>query len=207
MIRRPPRSTLFPYTTLFRSALLRPQPAEPCAGSSGPACAASPAGCLKSMSLVKAPPTGMGLVGFPGGTVTVVFGLTIVCPSCPTTPCAMPATPTSASASISFYPSAGGPCPPPPVPGAPTFSYTTAVATPSCSASGSITTTYTLVVPVPAATPLGVYCAYGAVTVTFSDGMTLVASGDTVVCIVDSVPGQPGVPRLSLTLLSPPIPR
>src|SRR3712207_8464891 len=24
MIRRPPRSTLFPYTTLFRSALLRP---------------------------------------------------------------------------------------------------------------------------------------------------------------------------------------
>src|SRR3712207_8732062 len=25
MIRRPPRSTLFPYTTLFRSCLLRPQ--------------------------------------------------------------------------------------------------------------------------------------------------------------------------------------
>src|SRR2546426_6942918 len=25
MIRRPPRSTLFPYTTLFRSRLLRPQ--------------------------------------------------------------------------------------------------------------------------------------------------------------------------------------
>src|SRR5688572_31631318 len=38
MIRRPPRSTLFPYTTLFRSprgAVLR---AEPCAG--GPAAAA-----------------------------------------------------------------------------------------------------------------------------------------------------------------------
>src|SRR5256885_8260731 len=26
MIRRPPRSTLFPYTTLFRSARYRPQP-------------------------------------------------------------------------------------------------------------------------------------------------------------------------------------
>src|SRR2546430_7213593 len=26
MIRRPPRSTLFPYTTLFRSALQRPRP-------------------------------------------------------------------------------------------------------------------------------------------------------------------------------------
>src|SRR5438477_4317833 len=29
MIRRPPRSTLFPYTTLFRSALERPSTASP----------------------------------------------------------------------------------------------------------------------------------------------------------------------------------
>src|SRR2546426_5125169 len=29
MIRRPPRSTLFPYTTLFRSRLLAVDPAEP----------------------------------------------------------------------------------------------------------------------------------------------------------------------------------
>src|SRR5256885_9680644 len=29
MIRRPPRSTLFPYTTLFRSALLPPGPPVP----------------------------------------------------------------------------------------------------------------------------------------------------------------------------------
>src|SRR3712207_8331533 len=29
MIRRPPRSTLFPYTTLFRSGLERTGPAEP----------------------------------------------------------------------------------------------------------------------------------------------------------------------------------
>src|SRR5215469_17474205 len=28
MIRRPPRSTLFPYTTLFRSALLPPRPED-----------------------------------------------------------------------------------------------------------------------------------------------------------------------------------
>src|SRR3712207_8062980 len=28
MIRRPPRSTLFPYTTLFRSRLLHPDPAH-----------------------------------------------------------------------------------------------------------------------------------------------------------------------------------
>src|SRR3712207_8787713 len=29
MIRRPPRSTLFPYTTLFRSAALAPPPSSP----------------------------------------------------------------------------------------------------------------------------------------------------------------------------------
>src|SRR3712207_7151568 len=29
MIRRPPRSTLFPYTTLFRSLVVRDQPAGP----------------------------------------------------------------------------------------------------------------------------------------------------------------------------------
>src|SRR6266571_8226697 len=34
MIRRPPRSTLFPYTTLFRSPLLRPQ-AHPLPGDPG----------------------------------------------------------------------------------------------------------------------------------------------------------------------------
>src|SRR3989475_3654116 len=48
MIRRPPRSTLFPYTTLFRSSWQRPLP--PCAGSprssSGSAsCAGSPTSC------------------------------------------------------------------------------------------------------------------------------------------------------------------
>src|SRR3712207_4991052 len=32
MIRRPPRSTLFPYTTLFRSVLLRPPDPEPAVG-------------------------------------------------------------------------------------------------------------------------------------------------------------------------------
>ncbi|MBI1840768.1 MAG: lamin tail domain-containing protein [Verrucomicrobia bacterium] len=68
-------------------------------------------------------------------------------------------------------------------------------------------TTYTVVVPVPAATPLGAYCAYGTVTVGFSDGLTLSASGDTVVCIVAQAPGQPTVPRLSLTLLSDSAPR
>src|SRR3712207_7088219 len=38
MIRRPPRSTLFPYTTLFRSGCRRPRPC-PVAGLSGNALA------------------------------------------------------------------------------------------------------------------------------------------------------------------------
>src|SRR3712207_6909068 len=36
MIRRPPRSTLFPYTTLFRSALTRPGTVSSRGGPSGP---------------------------------------------------------------------------------------------------------------------------------------------------------------------------
>ncbi|HEY2951519.1 MAG TPA: hypothetical protein VGK40_02995, partial [Verrucomicrobiae bacterium] len=165
----------------------------------------SPSPCLKSMSLAKSAPTGMGLLGFPGGTVMLQLTLTAKCPGCPTTPCAAPATPTAASVSVSFYPAGAGPCPSPPV-GAPTFSYSAPVALPACTAAGAFTT-YTVVVPVPAATPLGAYCTYGTMTVTFSDGMTLSASGDTVVCIVAPAPGQPGVPRLSLTLLSESAPR
>src|SRR3712207_7775933 len=37
MIRRPPRSTLFPYTTLFRSAFQRIAPGQAVLGGEGPA--------------------------------------------------------------------------------------------------------------------------------------------------------------------------
>src|SRR2546425_4478908 len=36
MIRRPPRSTLFPYTTLFRSRSLRSEPRSPSSSAGGP---------------------------------------------------------------------------------------------------------------------------------------------------------------------------
>ncbi len=188
------------------AAVSAPPPIQGCAGSSGPACLLSASPCLKSLSLAKSAPTGMGLVGFPGGTVTLVFTLSATCPSCPTTPCATPATPTAATVSVDFVPGGAGACPPGPPVGPPTFSFAGPVATPTCSSNGAFTT-YTVVVPVPAATPLGAYCAYGTVTVTFSDGMILSASGDTVVCIVAPVAGMPGVPRLSLTLLTPSAPR
>src|SRR2546427_2893140 len=37
MIRRPPRSTLFPYTTLFRSEVTTSLPNRPCCSPNGPA--------------------------------------------------------------------------------------------------------------------------------------------------------------------------
>src|SRR5947209_13928212 len=47
MIRRPPRSTLFPYTTLFRSAAV-PQPPSP--GGWHRACPPEPASCRRRRS-------------------------------------------------------------------------------------------------------------------------------------------------------------
>src|SRR5256885_5391496 len=40
MIRRPPRSTLFPYTTLFRSRARRARPVDECRQHAGAACGA-----------------------------------------------------------------------------------------------------------------------------------------------------------------------
>src|SRR5438105_7439654 len=54
MIRRPPRSTLFPYTTLFRSVVLKPD-------------SATPLSALRMAELAAE-------VGFPPGTINVVPG-------------------------------------------------------------------------------------------------------------------------------------
>ena len=45
----------------------------------------------------------------------------------------------------------------------------------------------------------------GTAAVTFSDGMTLTGSGDTVVCLVEEAPTIPDTPRLDLELLTPSI--
>src|SRR5690625_6683560 len=51
MIRRPPRSTLFPYTTLFRSDRQRPGDSTPPAGPGPGGCRPPPAGDRKSTRL------------------------------------------------------------------------------------------------------------------------------------------------------------
>src|SRR5256885_15768994 len=57
MIRRPPRSTLFPYTTLFRSVPLRSAAPRAAAPASAPPSPVQPA----------TPPTGAGAVSAPMG--------------------------------------------------------------------------------------------------------------------------------------------
>src|SRR3712207_7206374 len=47
MIRRPPRSTLFPYTTLFRSSPTRPSPSS---GQIGRRCTVPPSAAMMSAS-------------------------------------------------------------------------------------------------------------------------------------------------------------
>src|SRR5256885_11775362 len=51
MIRRPPRSTLFPYTTLFRSAQKKPPKTAPCAARSRSASSQTTTGPLPPASI------------------------------------------------------------------------------------------------------------------------------------------------------------
>src|SRR5688572_30943294 len=50
MIRRPPRSTLFPYTTLFRSPTGRHRPHRPAHGGSGMTASSPPPAWVRTLS-------------------------------------------------------------------------------------------------------------------------------------------------------------
>src|SRR2546426_3816800 len=53
MIRRPPRSTLFPYTTLFRSLAHRDEWAGRCQAAAAGACAVSRKRCLPGAGAIR----------------------------------------------------------------------------------------------------------------------------------------------------------
>jgi hypothetical protein len=180
-----------------------------CGGSRGSVCTVSQTACLKTMVLAKAVPSVVVLPAATPVTFNAPANLFIACPT--QNNCGGPcvgggAFPTSASLTVSLYPF---PCAPPlPAPTATgTISTTTGtMAVPICSASGAFNS-YTVPVNIPAGTPRGTYCVAGAARVTFSDGTVLTATGDTVVCLVEPCPGQPGRPRLDVQLITPTFPR
>jgi len=138
----------------------------------------SPPICGKTMAFAKAPPPGPLLLTA-GGT----FMLPVVVYAQATAPC------TSSPASV-------------------TISITLSC-NPGPGAVGSLTTAVTsgynsLMVPVTVpAGPPRICTVAGTATVTFSDGMMLRSTGDTVVCIVEPSPDEPNDPRLGLELLNP----
>ena len=189
------------------SLLLLPRNAMPCAGSSSLVCVVNPAACLISMSIGKSV---TNTVVFPPGgpaLVNVGFTLNITCPltnNCGNA-CPNPGGPTAASITVDLYP--GPPCPPLGPSPAPTAATTLSTATgtmvlPTCAPTGPLASFYNVGVTVPAGTPPGLYCVVGTATVTFPGGLVLTQTGDTVVCLVESAPGQPGVPRLGLELIT-----
>jgi hypothetical protein len=201
-------------TAFCIAGLSSPSSLLACAGSSGLVCVVNPAACLKSMVLGKAVPmvVVLPLPGAPATTLAVPITLFITCPltnNCGN-PCPGVGGPVSASLAVGLYP---GPCPapPPPLP-LPALSgaigtATATMALPTCAPLGPGFNAYVVPVTLPAGTPPGIYCVVGTATVTFPGGMVLTQTGDTTVCLVEPVPGRPGVPRLNLELLSAPVPR
>ena len=190
-----------------------PPASRACLGSAGEVCVINPAACLKSMVLAKAAPAVVVLAPGASAFFSLPMNLFITCPAtnqCGTT-CANPgggAPLTPASIAVRLYP---GPCPPGAVFPPPTVTATIStaagtMAAPLCSSSGTFNA-YSVPVAVPVGTPPGLYCVVGTASVTFPDGTVLTQTGDTVVCLVDPIPGRPGVPRLDLQLISPPIVR
>jgi len=187
-----------------------PQSLLACVGSTGPVCTINAAACLKSMVLTKSVPGPIFPIPAAGmGTLTVMNSLFITCPAVNNcgTACASVGVPAAASLTITLSP------PPPPAcpPGSPSLSATISTAAgtmalPACSSAGTFNS-YPIAVSVPGGTCPGLYTVVGTATVTFSDGTVLTQTGDTVICLVNEAPGQPGVPRLDMQLLSESFPQ
>ena len=180
------------------------QPALACSGSSGSVCTVTTNTCLKSMVMAKCSP---GTVLLPPATA-VTFPIPVnlfvktnnPAPGC--APCPIPAVPISARIDMVVSPLLGGPTTATAFISTATATMTLPIATPGGSFNG-----YSVPITVPAGTAPGAYRVVGRTTVNFSDGLSLNQSGDTVVCLVDPAPGNPSVPRLSVTLLTPVFPR
>ena len=197
---------LSPLALTLAAIFSGPRPVAAGFGSASICLASASNSCMKTMVLGKASPvtivrstTGPMLFSAPAT-------LFVECPTNNNCGGACPgghASPVSAKLTIAIYPY---PCSG--ATGTPTASGTisTAAATMALPASSNFGSFTSYIVPISLAsgTSAGIYCVKGIATVTFSDGVTLTQTGDTMVCLVEPAPGQPSIPRLDLVLLSPP---
>ncbi len=188
-----------------------------CGGSGISTCVVSETACLKTMVLAKGANTVVTIGPGSPAVFNAPVNLYIGCPiatNCGSL-CESAGEPTSASLTISLVPSAPFPANPPPVASGIISTGAGTMTLPTCD-QGRVPipsfnlaqqgppgfNAYSIPVQIPAGTPRGVYLVKGQATVEFSDGMTLTATGDTLVCLVEEAPGMPGIPRLDLKLIS-----
>ena len=188
------------FSVAFVSVVTPQRDASACGGTIGQV----PPTVFCSKTLVMSKASVFVFVIPPAGPLTVTIPVTVFCRSGPTPGevCNAIATPVSATATLSMF------GPPIFFPLAATGTVSTAGATmvlPGCDATPSGVATGPIPVPMTVIAPVlaGFYFVTGSVSVTFSDGMTLTATGDTVVCLVEPSPDDPGLPRLDMTVLTP----
>jgi hypothetical protein len=159
---------------------LAPEPARACKGD---LCLVL-TNCARTLVMTKGTPAASTVTTFPGIWVNLFLRCGTACGSaCPNPPVSVSGTATVTLTPIN--PATN-----------PVVSVTTNLnPIPSCSDAGANTAYLVRFSPIPAA---GSYVVSGSASVTFDDGLTTTARGDTVVCIQPDAPGQPGVPTLAM---------
>jgi hypothetical protein len=190
-------------------AALYQQKARACGGTSGAVCTLSQTGCLKSMVLAQANPS--VIVAPPGAAMSVDVPFNLFITSPPASLCATGCTgenyPVSASAVVTLH---RFPCQSSystPDPGGSLSTNDSTLGLPTFAPLKPGFNLFSLPLTISPATTSGLYCAIAKATVVFSDGMSLTATSDQVVCLDRDAGGRSGKPRLDIQLLSDPFPR
>ncbi len=156
-------------------------------------------GCAKSAVLFKAVPRVVALP--PGGGVFLLpTAVVVTCGNNCGGACNPAPAVASASTTVTVCPGAP-PCAAgcaSPIPAVTVSTVAGTMPLPTCNSRGVITR-FAVPIAVPGGV-FGLFCVTATTTITFTDGMVLRATGDQLVCIVDELPGQPGVPRLDLAI-------
>lgn len=192
------------FGVIFFLTVHHQPPASACQGNR---CAVPTVNCIRSIVLAKAAPFVFVASTVGPVTVNVPANLFLTCansmsipPGCGgATPCSN--TISSASLTITVFT---------PLIASATISTAAGTMTPPNCIQGTtpgVFNPYSVSVNLPATTTPGVYLVLGNASVTFADGVTMTATGDTEICLVEESPTQPGEPRLDVELLTPNFPR